>query len=33
MHITEEQNHEADKIARIEEEEGNVSLDTRTIRY
>ena len=33
MHITEEQQALADKYARKEEENGNVSLQTRTIRY
>ena len=33
MEITEEQNAEADKKSKLEEEEGNVSLHTRTIQY
>ena len=33
MYISEEQQAEADKMARKEEEDGLVSLDTRTIRY
>ena len=33
MSISEEQNAYADSIARQEEEEGNASLETRTINY
>ena len=33
MHITEEQQNYAHNLALKEEEEGNISLDTRTIKY
>ena len=33
MHITEEQQSYADKLARKEEDEGKISLETRTVKY